>query len=70
MTPLPHSGIACGRRVAVWSPADEHCDHDILWGVGVVTFVDPDPKGRVEVMFDNGSGGMFPRRLVCDPENL
>lgn len=62
--PVPESKIRVGMRVAVVDPPDEHCDHEIVFGVGVVTY----KAERTEVHFDSGSGGMFPHRLICYPK--
>lgn len=55
------SNLKLGQRVAVISSPDAHCDRDIIWGVGeIVDFV----FTRVQVHFDNGSGGCFPMSEV------
>lgn len=63
---IPPDEIKVGMRVAVVSTADEHCPHDIVWGVGVVTH-----KGsHTEVAFDDGNGGVFPHWRIRHPEEV
>ncbi len=54
------SEIQKGMRVIVASMPDRHCDHAVVFGHGRVTYT----AERTEVMFDNGSGGMFPHKNV------
>lgn len=57
---VPENEIKVGMRVTVMNPTDEHCNRDITWGTGKVTYT----AERTEVIFDNGSGGMFPNRCI------
>lgn len=59
---IPPDQIRVGMRAQVATAADENCAHDIIWGVGEVTFTEL--EGRTEVAFDGGNGGMFPHYCI------
>ena len=57
---IPPGQIRVGMRVLVVTPPDEHCDREVMWGAGVVTYT----AERTEVIFDSGGGGMFPNHWI------
>lgn len=53
-------GLCLRQRVWVISSPDANCAEDVIWGRGTITHI----GSRTEVMFDNGSGGMFPHDCI------